>query len=161
MGQTKDAVAGPPAMRIGDAERDACVDVLAEHHVRGRLTLDELDRRQRLALTASTADDLAALLLDLPAEPASAGSARSPRSTWRAAVARAWGLRPVRALVLAPAGLAAGGGLVAVSHTNDDVWKFALGLGAAAVGFAANAGIGRRRRHDGDDGDDPGRRERP
>lgn len=154
MGQTKNTVAGPPTMRIGDAERDACVDVLAEHHVRGRLTLDELDRRQRLALTASTEDDLAVLLLDLPAEPTSAGSTRSPRSTWRAAVTRAWGLRPVRALVLAPAGLAAGGGLVAVSHTNDDVWKFALGLGAAALGFAANAGIERRRRRDEDDPED-------
>lgn len=132
---------GQPTMRVGDVERDDCIELLAEHHVRGRLSVDELDRRQRAALTATTEADLVALLLDLPAEPASA----PPR--WRSLAARAWGSRAVRVVVLAPAGLAAGGGLVAVPNTHDDVWKFVLGLGAAGCGFVANAAIERRRRH--------------
>src|SRR3712207_8223509 len=55
------------AVRIGDAERDSCLEALAEHHTQGRLTADELDLRQRAALTAVSDADLAALLEDLPA----------------------------------------------------------------------------------------------
>ncbi|MCH1866533.1 DUF1707 domain-containing protein [Nocardioides sp. CFH 31398] len=139
MRRTTGTVTGQPTMRIGDAERDACVDLLAEHHVRGRLSVDELDRRQRAALTATTEADLSSLLLDLPAEPTSG------RAGLRTLAARAWDSRAVRAVVLAPAGLAAGGGLIAVSDTNQDVWKFLLGIGAAAAGFVANAAIERRR----------------
>ena len=43
-------------MRVGDAERDACVAALIEHHLHGRLTVEELDRRQRSALAAVTTD---------------------------------------------------------------------------------------------------------
>ena len=53
-------------MRVGDAERDACVSALMEHHLHGRLPVDELDRRQRGALAAVTAADLKLLLADLP-----------------------------------------------------------------------------------------------
>jgi len=42
-------------VRVGDAERDACIEALAEHHIRGRLSVEELDRRQRAALNAVTA----------------------------------------------------------------------------------------------------------
>jgi hypothetical protein len=144
MRRTTGTVTGQPTMRVGDDERDDCIEALAEHHVRGRLTVEELDRRQRAALTATTEADLAVLLLDLPAEPTS-----GPRR-WRSLAARAWESRAVRVVVLAPAGLAAGGGLVAVPNTNDDVWKFLLGLGAAAAGFVANAAIEWRRPHDQD-----------
>src|SRR5688500_836467 len=53
-------------VRIGDTERDECVEALTEHHVRGRLSVDDLDRRHRAALVAVTEADLAALLADLP-----------------------------------------------------------------------------------------------
>ena len=53
-------------VRVGDAERDACIDTLTDHHLHGRLPVEELDRRQRAALNAVTAADLAALIADLP-----------------------------------------------------------------------------------------------
>ena len=52
-------------VRVGDAERDACIGSLTDHHLHGRLSVEELDRRQRAALNAVTAD-LAALIADLP-----------------------------------------------------------------------------------------------
>ena len=53
-------------VRVGDAERDACIGSLTDHHLHGRLSVEELDRRQRAALNAVTAADLAALIADLP-----------------------------------------------------------------------------------------------
>lgn len=53
-------------LRVGDAERDACVAVLIDHHLHGRLSVDELEQRQRMALNATTAGDLRRLLADLP-----------------------------------------------------------------------------------------------
>ncbi len=55
-------------MRVGDAERDACLEALVEHHVRGRLSVEEFEHRQRSALDAVTHADLAGLVADLPAE---------------------------------------------------------------------------------------------
>jgi hypothetical protein len=65
---------GRLTVRIGDADREECLDALSDHHVWGRLTLDELDRRQRAALTAVTRDDLAGLLADLPSGTSPSGS---------------------------------------------------------------------------------------
>jgi hypothetical protein len=59
-------------VRIGDEEREACLEALTEHHLRGRLSAEEFDRRQRAALEALTAADLARLVADLPS------SARGP-----------------------------------------------------------------------------------
>lgn len=53
-------------VRVGDTEREAVLDALGEHHARGRLSVEELDRRQEAALVAVTHADLAALLADLP-----------------------------------------------------------------------------------------------
>ncbi len=58
-------------VRIGDEERDACIAALVEHHVRGRLSVEEFDRRQHAATDAVTEADLAALVADLPAHPVS------------------------------------------------------------------------------------------
>jgi hypothetical protein len=73
-------------VRVGDAERDACMADLNEHHVLGRLSVEELDRRQRAALSAVTAADLAALVADLPHDtvatrhdPASSGGSIESR----------------------------------------------------------------------------------
>ena len=121
-------------VRIGDAERDECMGTLTEHHVRGRLTVEELDRRRSAALAAVTETDLAALLTDLPGGTAT----RRPLAVgddW-------WSLDPkVRAVRIArwaatPVSLAAGGVLVASSNAVHRVETgFAVGLAAAAMGY--------------------------
>ena len=56
----------PAAQRVGDAERDAVTAELAEHHVAGRLTTEELRTRCELALAARTRAELDRLTADLP-----------------------------------------------------------------------------------------------
>ncbi len=56
-----------PALRIGDADRDAAVRNLRQHYADGRLTLEEFLHRLPLALRACTATDLDPLFADLPA----------------------------------------------------------------------------------------------
>lgn len=81
-------------VRVGDAERDACIGSLTDHHLHGRLSVEELDRRQRAALNAVTAADLAVLIADLPGSseqhgPNKVRSVRgrmSPRSARRIAI---------------------------------------------------------------------------
>src|SRR4051812_13048313 len=75
-----------PAVRIGDAERDECMETLTGHHVRGRLPVEELDRRHRAALTAETDAELAGLLVDLPRSTAR-GSHIAVAGNW-------WNLEP-------------------------------------------------------------------
>lgn len=51
--------------------------VLIDQHLQGRLSVEELDQRQRMALEATTADDLRRLLADLPqTDVARTGSSR-------------------------------------------------------------------------------------
>lgn len=52
--------------RIGDEERHAVADLLAEHHAHGRLTQEEFDERLGAAFEARTAGELGKLLADLP-----------------------------------------------------------------------------------------------
>lgn len=52
--------------RVGDSERDACVSALIGHHLHGRLSVEDLERRQLAAMTAVTTADLRLLLADLP-----------------------------------------------------------------------------------------------
>lgn len=52
--------------RIGDEERHAVADLLAEHHAHGRLTQEEFDERLDAAFEARTAGELGKLLADLP-----------------------------------------------------------------------------------------------
>ncbi|WP_203568041.1 DUF1707 SHOCT-like domain-containing protein [Aestuariimicrobium ganziense] len=58
--------------RIGDAERDAAIEALREHHAKGRLTIEEFDERMQTALSAKVASDLQPLFSDLPRDPAAA-----------------------------------------------------------------------------------------
>ena len=61
--------AGPvqaPAQRASDADRDIAADILCAAVGDGRLTLDELDDRLGVALSARTITELAALIADLP-----------------------------------------------------------------------------------------------
>ena len=56
----------PGAQRVGDAEREQVTAELADHHVAGRLTIEELRTRCELALAARTRADLDRLTADLP-----------------------------------------------------------------------------------------------
>jgi hypothetical protein len=120
-------------LRIGDAERDSCLAALTEHHVHGRLSIDELDRRHRAALGAVTNADLAALLADLP-QSDSAWRPRAEGLDW-------WSLDPkVRAVRMArwaatPVSLVAGGALVASASTQTDETNFVVGVAASALGY--------------------------
>ena len=63
-------------MRASDADREQAVTELAEHHVQGRLTSDELSDRSRLAYQAKTSGELNDLMADLP------GRSRGPLVVW-------------------------------------------------------------------------------
>src|SRR4051794_32382258 len=119
---------GRIAVRIGDEERDDCVNALNEHHARGRLSVEELDRRLRAALEAVTDADLSALLLDLP-HPTSPRTPVVPAQDW-------WSLDPnVRAgrmarWAAAPFSLVVGGVMVASTVNYNDERNFVAGLAA-------------------------------
>jgi len=72
-----------PAVRAGDAERDATAVVLRDHLVAGRLTLDEFIQRVEAAHDARTLDDLAVLTRDLPAVSAQRAPAAASRKPTR------------------------------------------------------------------------------
>ena len=70
-----------PEPRIGDAERAAAADALADHYAAGRLTHEEFDERVAQVWTAKTNSHLSPLFIDLPAPggPAVHADARSAR----------------------------------------------------------------------------------
>jgi Domain of unknown function (DUF1707) len=53
-------------LRASDADRERAVELLRDHAEAGRLTVDELDERCSLALSARTFGELDALIADLP-----------------------------------------------------------------------------------------------
>jgi hypothetical protein len=55
-----------PGARAGDADRDAAAAALGEHFAQGRLTLDELNARLDVTLTATTHGELSQVAQDLP-----------------------------------------------------------------------------------------------
>lgn len=69
-----------PALRIGHKERDDAVELLRTAAGDGLITLDELESRMEAALEARTADDIRALIADLPepAGPAAPAAAAKP-----------------------------------------------------------------------------------
>ena len=76
-----------PTERVSDADRDATVNLLREHVIEGRLTLDEFSERVGVALGARTRDVLESTLVNLPdlAEPPSDLPRHRPRR-WFVAV---------------------------------------------------------------------------
>ena len=64
-----------PELRASHEDRDRAVDVLRVAAGDGRLTLEELDERLEVALSARTLGELAALTADLPPASASGGAA--------------------------------------------------------------------------------------
>ena len=68
------------SLRLGDADRESAVDLLAEQYSLGRLTKDELDERSDAVWSARTQGDLAPVFADLPARPRAVPAQRS--ATW-------------------------------------------------------------------------------
>jgi len=64
---------GGPRTPVGDADRERLVALLREHYAHGLLSLDELDRRVGIVLSAQFADEAAPAVDDLPPLPAAAG----------------------------------------------------------------------------------------
>jgi hypothetical protein len=134
-------------LRVGDAERDACLATLVDHHLHGRLSMEELDRRQRAALAAVTSADLTALLVDLPDQQRQV--VRKPRASGvlphSARLERARGaarlLPPV--VLLSGAFIAQGGDTGDWWHLNDSV---SSGLIMASFGYATHWVVSKLRR---------------
>jgi hypothetical protein len=67
-----------PGLRASDDEREAAVTQLRGHATAGRLDVEELEQRIGAAYGARTHGELAALLEDLPGQPARGRSAPQP-----------------------------------------------------------------------------------
>lgn len=67
-----------PALRASDADREHTVELLRDHAVDGRLTLEEFTDRMSAAYLARTNDELTELVRDLPAAHAPVVSRRRP-----------------------------------------------------------------------------------
>jgi Domain of unknown function (DUF1707) len=67
-------------MRLSDAEREQLVEALGRHAAEGRIELDELERRVAAVFEASSREEAAAVLADLPPLPSA-----SPRPRRRSA----------------------------------------------------------------------------
>jgi hypothetical protein len=79
-------------IRVSDAERDAVLRALADHHAAGRLDLAELEQRVEGAYRAVTRADLDQALVDLPApaRPTQPPATRSGACARAGGVAQAW-----------------------------------------------------------------------
>ena len=79
-----------PALRAGDADREAVAERLRGHHAAGRLDTDEFAHRVDRCYQAKTVGELDRLLADLP--PASAAARHH---TWRPELSLATAMIPV------------------------------------------------------------------
>ena len=81
--QIDQTLAGAPATRASDRERDAVVQRVQQAFAEGRLDDAEFDERMRAALVARTHADLDALLADLPADLPATGPGLAPAASGR------------------------------------------------------------------------------
>jgi hypothetical protein len=130
-------------VRVGDAERDACIGSLTDHHLHGRLSVEELDRRQRAALNAVTAADLAALVADLPTSsrqggPTKVGSVRQRISSRSA--------RKVALMAAPPVAVMTSSALM-LANADDLGGTLFASLVTGAVGVVSTWAASRFRRH--------------
>ncbi len=89
--------------RVSTAERDRVIGVLKEESAQGRLSQETLLQRVEAALVAKDADQLAALLGDLPTRPGREGLASRSIARWSALTAHwqaAWQASRLPRLVL-------------------------------------------------------------
>jgi hypothetical protein len=128
-----------PSVRVGDADREAALSVLAVHFADGRITLSEYDDRCRDAAAAQTRQELDRLFHDLPTLPnqpdrmggtGSPGTEMSVYSASELAEQHRRGSRP-RAGIMALTTLGALGGAIALG--NDASALLLLLIPAVAV----------------------------
>lgn len=138
--------------RVSEHDRDECINFLNGQHAVGRLSVDELDRRQGLALVATTRYDLLTLTADLPT---GTGGRQPLRKTGPPGVQEVpWTIVGKKVVVGAAAALP----VLLGAWLADDVWHynseagFYGGVLGGAIGYATCAarsrieGIRRRRR---------------
>jgi len=77
------AAGGRGRLRAARADRERVVEVLKAAFVQGRLDKGEFDARVGQALASRTYAELAALIADIPADPAPRHPARGQSGTWR------------------------------------------------------------------------------
>ena len=123
------AAATSPARvrRIGDVERTATCDALADHFAAGRLDRDELEHRVSCAVEAVTDQELRHLTADLPGVT-TAVPQPMPRWTWPATT--------VLAVVTLVVSVVVAGGLLLILGLVNPL----LFLAASFGGFAAATG---------------------
>ena len=128
-----DALDPEPSFRVGEAERAAACDALAEHFAAGRLDPAELDDRLARAVAARSHADLHVLFADLRPRRAVPDAAPGPAEP--ATVPRAAGGAAVPALVslLVLCLLLAGGMLVVLGAYNGALFLAALVGGTATA----------------------------
>lgn len=133
------------SMRVGDAERDRCIETLQEQYGDGRLDLDEFRFRVALALRARTEADLATLLADLPVSGrgsrrlrrSARPRKRSARPRKRSAGPRQWRLALATAAAIAGVALSGAVALGAVQDPDADAGQPPTHLCEATGRFAA------------------------
>ncbi|HEX3689453.1 MAG TPA: DUF1707 domain-containing protein [Solirubrobacteraceae bacterium] len=69
-------------MQLGDADREQLFERLSHHHVAGHLDVPELERRVGLVAVATTHEEAAAALSDLPALPIDTSAPSRDRPRW-------------------------------------------------------------------------------
>ena len=127
---------------MGDAERDVCVATLIDHHLHGRLSVEELERRQRAALAAVTEGDLTILLNDLPERQSPAMRSSRRPLPWEASTAAT--SAAIRFFPVVPVVGGAWFTQWIVNSTGDGAFLGALATGA--LGYATHTLIVRFRR---------------
>ncbi|SEP62867.1 DUF1707 SHOCT-like domain-containing protein [Microlunatus flavus] len=136
---TRPLTLGPgAALRVGEVERAAACDALADHYAAGRLDPAELDDRLARAMAARSQGDLRVLFADL-------GPRRTPPPALRAEPAEPVETRPSGALVpllaavMVMALLVAGGMLMVLGAYNPALFVGAL-VGGTATAVAGVCG---------------------
>jgi hypothetical protein len=69
-------------VNLGDAEREHLFERLSRHHVAGHLDVPELERRVGVVAAATTREEAAAVLSDLPALPGDTAGPTNERPRW-------------------------------------------------------------------------------
>ncbi|MGH2894916.1 MAG: DUF1707 SHOCT-like domain-containing protein [Solirubrobacteraceae bacterium] len=69
-------------MRLGDGDREQLFERLSRHHAAGHLDLEELERRVAVVAGATTREEIAAVLTDLPALPGDPAGPTRDRPRW-------------------------------------------------------------------------------
>lgn len=129
-----------PSFRVGEAERAAACDALAEHFAAGRLDPAELDDRLARAVAARSQSDLQVLFRDLRPRRSVPAAGEVPPATERDAGA----VVPLLVSVLILCLLLAGGMLLVLGAYNPGLFVAALvGGTATAVAGGCVAALGR------------------